>query len=98
MDGTDLEQCLRVMSRAVGQARDGGGPQLVVAHLLRLCGHGEHDDASYVDPRVKESPVGRDCLRVAEERILKESWAERADLDAWRSERVAEVEAAGGCV
>jgi pyruvate dehydrogenase E1 component alpha subunit/2-oxoisovalerate dehydrogenase E1 component alpha subunit len=94
VDGTDLEECLRVISHAVGQAREGGGAQLVVAQLLRLCGHGEHDDASYVDPRVKESPVGRDCLRVAEERILKESWAERADLDAWRAERMAEVESA----
>jgi acetoin:2,6-dichlorophenolindophenol oxidoreductase subunit alpha len=55
MDGTDLAECVRVMFEAVRAARGGGGPQLVVARLLRLCGHGEHDDAGYVEPRIKES-------------------------------------------
>jgi pyruvate dehydrogenase E1 component alpha subunit/2-oxoisovalerate dehydrogenase E1 component alpha subunit len=45
-DGTDFRDCLRVVSAAIGSARAGRGPQLVVATLLRLCGHGEHDDAS----------------------------------------------------
>src|SRR3989449_1909131 len=60
VDGTDLSACLKVVSAAVGQARAGRGPQLVVARLLRLCGHGEHDDASYIDPKLKASPAGRD--------------------------------------
>src|SRR5580692_1481924 len=67
VDGTDLSACLKIVGEAVAKARAGGGPQLVVAKLLRLCGHGEHDDASYVDPKLKNSPVGRDCLKVAEE-------------------------------
>ena len=62
VDGTDLEACLRVLQRAVDAARAGGGPQLVVASLLRLVGHGEHDDASYVDPKLRQSPLGADCL------------------------------------
>jgi pyruvate dehydrogenase E1 component alpha subunit/2-oxoisovalerate dehydrogenase E1 component alpha subunit len=94
VDGTDLSECLRVVFDAVQRARDGGGPQLVVAQLLRLCGHGEHDDAGYVDPRVKESAAGRDCLRVAEERILLEAWTEQGMLEAWRAEQVQQVEAA----
>src|SRR6266850_2666966 len=49
VDGTDLSACLSVLEEATRRARSGGGPQLIVAHLLRLCGHGEHDDASYVD-------------------------------------------------
>ena len=65
VDGTDLTACLEVVGRAVDQARRGGGPQLVVASLLRLCGHGEHDDAGYIDARLKDSPLGRDCLKVA---------------------------------
>jgi acetoin:2,6-dichlorophenolindophenol oxidoreductase subunit alpha len=92
MDGTDLAECLRVMFEAVRAARGGGGPQLVVARLLRLCGHGEHDDAGYVEPRIKESVMGRDCLRVAEDRIVSESWADRAVLDGWRGEQVQLVE------
>src|SRR5512137_1829444 len=46
VDGTDLSACLAVLGEAVAQARAGRGPQMVVASLLRLCGHGEHDDAA----------------------------------------------------
>src|SRR5437899_1300393 len=48
LDGTDLSACLKVVGDAVARARAGRGPQLVVARLLQLCGHGEHDDAGYV--------------------------------------------------
>jgi TPP-dependent pyruvate/acetoin dehydrogenase alpha subunit len=49
LDGNDLSACLKVVGDAVDLARRGRGPQLVVARLLRLCGHGEHDDSHYVD-------------------------------------------------
>ncbi len=81
VDGTDLEACLRVLDQAVAAARAGGGPQLVVASLLRLVGHGEHDDASYVDPKLRASPLGADCLKLAEARLLATGWA---DADALR--------------
>lgn len=93
-DGLDLEDCLRVLKGAVAAARDGGGPQLVVADLLRLVGHGEHDDAWYVGEDIKASPLGRDCLALAEERILSEGWASRADLDGWRAANHREVDEA----
>ena len=63
----------------VADARAGKGPQLVVASLLRLCGHGEHDDANYVDPMLRQAPIGRDCLKVAEEYAQSRGWADRAD-------------------
>jgi pyruvate dehydrogenase E1 component alpha subunit/2-oxoisovalerate dehydrogenase E1 component alpha subunit len=92
VDGTDLAECLRVVGEAVGRAREGGGPQMVVAQLLRLCGHGEHDDASYVDPKLKVSPLGRDCLRVAEAHLLQAGWADQNALSDWRKETVQKVE------
>ena len=91
-DGTDLAACLKVVGEAVNRARNGGGPQLVVARLLRLCGHGEHDDSSYVDPKLKQSPVGRDCLKVAEEQLLQQRWADPSALEAWRGEAVQIIE------
>ncbi len=91
-DGTDLGKCLKVISEAVSQARAGNGPQLVVAQLLRLCGHGEHDDAQYVDPGLKTSPLGRDCLKAAEEHLLQQGWAGAAELAVWRSETIQTVE------
>jgi pyruvate dehydrogenase E1 component alpha subunit/2-oxoisovalerate dehydrogenase E1 component alpha subunit len=94
IDGTDLSACLQTVGDAVRLARDGQGPQLVVARLLRLCGHGEHDDASYVDPRLKQSAVGRDCLQVAEEQLLDARWADGKAIESWRAEAVAKVEEA----
>ena len=94
VDGTDLNACLKVVGGAVARARAGRGPQLVVATLLRLCGHGEHDDAGYIDPKLKASPVGRDCLKVAEEFLLRQKWADAASLKTMRGEIVHEVEEA----
>ncbi len=94
VDGTDLSACLEVVGEAVKRAREGHGPQMVVARLLRLCGHGEHDVADYVDPKLKQSPVGRDCLKVAEEHLLQQGWADSRTLELWRNEMVQKVEGA----
>jgi acetoin:2,6-dichlorophenolindophenol oxidoreductase subunit alpha len=94
VDGTDLVACLDVVAGAVSKARAGAGPQLLVAQLLRLCGHGEHDDASYVDPKLKASPLGRDCLKVATEDLLRQGWADESLLVSWRQEAVQQVEEA----
>ena len=92
VDGTRLDQCLEVISSAVEAARRGGGPQLVVASLLRLAGHGEHDDAGYVSEQLKNSAVGRDCLEVASDYLVEELWATDSELAEWRKEAVREVE------
>jgi acetoin:2,6-dichlorophenolindophenol oxidoreductase subunit alpha len=94
IDGTDLAACLKTVGDAVNKARSGKGPQLVVAKLLRLCGHGEHDDSNYIDPKLKNSPLGRDCLKVAEEFLLRQKWTDTAMLATWRSEIVSEIEEA----
>jgi pyruvate dehydrogenase E1 component alpha subunit/2-oxoisovalerate dehydrogenase E1 component alpha subunit len=92
VDGTDLTACLKIVAAAVANARAGRGPQMVVATLLRLCGHGEHDDAGYVDLKLKNSPLGRDCLKIAGENLIRQKWADAAQLSVWRSEAVREVE------
>lgn len=94
VEGNDLTACLKVMGEAVTAARNGGGPQLVVARLLRLCGHGEHDDSHYIDPALRASPLGRDCLKLAEDTILERGWAVASTLDAWRADKSRRVEEA----
>jgi len=94
VDGTDLEACLAVLHRVVAAARAGGGPQLIVASLLRLVGHGEHDDASYVDPKLRKSPLGADCLELAEKRLVKEGWANVKVLRDMHADALREVEEA----
>lgn len=92
VEGNDLPACLRVVGGAVEKARAGEGPQMVVARLLRLCGHGEHDDGNYVDPKLKTTSFGRDCLKVTEEYLLREGWVDQKTLGNWRSEAVQKVE------
>jgi pyruvate dehydrogenase E1 component alpha subunit/2-oxoisovalerate dehydrogenase E1 component alpha subunit len=94
VDGTDLSACLETLGDAVARARAGHGPQLVVASLLRLCGHGEHDDAGYILPELKNSPLGRDCLKLAEDFLLQNNFTDTAQLADWRSEAVREIEEA----
>src|SRR5690348_3367039 len=80
LDGNDLQACLKVVGVAVDKARQGQGPQMVVARLLRLSGHGEHDDSNYVNQKLKSVSYGRDCLKVAEEHLLQQKWVEPAVL------------------
>jgi TPP-dependent pyruvate/acetoin dehydrogenase alpha subunit len=94
VDGTDLLASLKVISEAVERAREGGGPQLVVANLLRLSGHGEHDDASYVPEALKNSPLGRDCMTVGEKQLLEAGMITTDELASWKSEAAEEVQSA----
>jgi pyruvate dehydrogenase E1 component alpha subunit/2-oxoisovalerate dehydrogenase E1 component alpha subunit len=93
VDGTDLLACLKTMNLAVQNARNGRGPQLVIGELLRLCGHGEHDDAHYVSTSIKQSSLGQDCLRKAEQSLLERQWADQSTLSLWLGEAQNEVDA-----
>lgn len=73
IDATDLTSCLETFRAVIAKARAGEGPQMVVGKLLRLSGHGEHDDASYVPDQARSGRYGRDCLALARERILAEA-------------------------
>jgi pyruvate dehydrogenase E1 component alpha subunit/2-oxoisovalerate dehydrogenase E1 component alpha subunit len=92
VDATDLDACLRVVGNAVERARSGHGPQMIVANLLRLAGHGEHDDAGYIPQELKDSPVGRDCLKLAECALLERGWMSAAELETLREETLRQIE------
>ena len=94
VEGNNLSACLQVVGEAIHRARAGQGPQLVVAKLLRLCGHGEHDDASYIDPLLRESDFGRDCVKLTEDFLVTQGWADAAALAQWRAEAVLQIEEA----
>jgi TPP-dependent pyruvate/acetoin dehydrogenase alpha subunit len=94
VDGTDLTNCLDVIGSAVKRARAGRPPQLVVASILRLSGHGEHDDASYVTDEIKREPFAQDCLKRAEKLISELKLADSETLQSWRDEAAAKVEEA----
>ena len=94
IDGTDLTKCLDVIGGAVKRARAGRPPQLVVSSVLRLSGHGEHDDASYITEEIKREPFARDCLKVAEKTIVDLNLADPDALRSWRDDAAAKVDEA----
>src|SRR5438093_2047758 len=92
LDGTDLGTCLDVIGGAVKRARAGRPPQLVVASVLRLSGHGEHDDASYVTEEIKRQPFAQDCLKLAEKKIVDLKLVEAAPLQSWKEDATKKVD------
>ncbi len=94
VDGTDLLACVATFRTAFARARAGHGPQLVVGKLLRLGGHGEHDDASYIPDSAKHKHEARDCIEVAKKQALEFNWATEADFRTWEEEARRDVDAA----
>lgn len=94
VDGTDLLACAEVIGGAVRLARDGAGPQMVVARLLRLSGHGEHDDGSYVPEVAKSGHYGRDCIEVAMRQLIEGGFASVDEVRGWQEEAAEEVQRA----
>ena len=92
IDGTDLNQCLEVIETAVKRARAGRPPQLVVAEVLRLSGHGEHDDASYVPQEMKGQPFAQDPIARTEKFILESGLLDRDGLQKMRAEIAKEID------
>jgi TPP-dependent pyruvate/acetoin dehydrogenase alpha subunit len=94
IEGTDLNQCLEVIETAVKRARAGRPPQLVVAEVLRLAGHGEHDDASYVPTDMKGQPFAQDPVTRTENFILEHGLLEADALKQMRVEIAKQVDEA----
>ncbi len=91
-DGTDFLATLATMKQAIGAARSGEGPQWVVANTLRLCGHGEHDDASYIPAELKAAYADRDPLAVARRQLLEKGWLTEEQDAAIQQECTDEVQ------
>jgi pyruvate dehydrogenase E1 component alpha subunit/2-oxoisovalerate dehydrogenase E1 component alpha subunit len=94
IDGTDLNQCLEVIETAVKRVRAGRPPQLVVAEVLRLSGHGEHDDASYVPAEMKNQPFAQDPIARTEKFILEQRLLDADAVKQMRAEIAKQVDEA----
>ena len=94
VDGNDVLAVYDAARRAVDRARRGDGPSFLECRTMRIRGHSEADDASYV-PRAlldewrPRDPVARFEAYLVETRVLT---AEQAE--AMRAEALADVEAA----
>ncbi len=82
-DGNDVLEVYRFCKKAVAYARAGNGPVIVEVKTMRMRGHAEHDDASYVPREMledwkKKDPIDRyvnfltsnDLMTQAEQQVI----------------------------
>jgi pyruvate dehydrogenase E1 component alpha subunit len=82
VDGTDVLAVYRAAHEAVSRARRGEGPTLLECKTMRMRGHSEHDDASYVPRELLEAwrvkdPIQRFEAWLRQAGILAEETQER---------------------
>ena len=94
IDGTDPMACVETFAEAIKNARQGNGPQMVVGKLLRLAGHGEHDDAQYMPESARKAHHGRDCMDVARAQILEKDWLSNEEIESLFEDISSQVEEA----
>lgn len=83
-DGNDVVDVYRVTRQAVERARNGEGPTLIEVKTFRMRGHAEHDDASYVPPKLFQEWAQRDPIARLERYMERNGLldeAGRASLD-----------------
>lgn len=94
VDGNDVVAVYGAVGDAVARARRGEGPSLVECKTMRVRGHSEHDDASYVPKELLDAWRERDPIKRYEARLRQ--WGILDDTAAVEvTQRVAaELEAA----
>jgi pyruvate dehydrogenase E1 component alpha subunit len=63
VDGNDVLAVYRAARAAIERARRGEGPSLIECKTMRMRGHSEHDDASYVPRQLLEEWRAKDPIQ-----------------------------------
>ena len=84
VDGNDVLAVRSAVAEAAARAREGGGPTLVEGKTMRMRGHAEHDDASYVPNALleewrKRDPIDRFEAYLRDRGILNDATASEID-------------------
>ena len=74
IDGTDACQVYDATHEAVERARQGTGPTLIEAKMMRMKGHAIHDAAAYVPKELFEYWHRRDPIARFEKYLLDKEW------------------------
>jgi 2-oxoisovalerate dehydrogenase E1 component len=95
VDGTDFPASLRAMREAVSHARQGAGPALVHAKVVRLYSHSLSDDEKlYKTAEEREADSARDPILRLARLLAEDGLATQDDLAAIAREVDAEIEEA----
>ena len=84
VDGNDVLAVRAAVSLAATHARTGEGPSLIEGKTMRMRGHAEHDDASYVPPALIEEwrrrdPIDRFAAYLRNQTVLDDASAKAID-------------------
>lgn len=84
VDGNDVLAVRAAVALAAARARTGEGPSLVEGKTMRMRGHAEHDDASYVPPALLEEwrardPIDRFVAYLRDQKVLDDASAKAID-------------------
>jgi TPP-dependent pyruvate/acetoin dehydrogenase alpha subunit len=91
IDGTDVELVYRTCIDAAERARRGEGPSLIETVTMRMRGHAEHDDFSYVPKQMLETWSAKDPVERYIDRLDADGVIPRADAEAMRAEILSQM-------
>ena len=94
VDGNDAVRLYRFLRDLVADLRANPRAVLVECDTLRMRGHGEHDDSSYVPKDLLAKYAARDPILVARERFVSEGLLAADEIDTLAQGCLAEVDAA----
>lgn len=94
VDGNDVLAVYCAASDAVARARRGEGPTLIECKTMRVRGHSEHDDASYVPAGMLDAWRAKDPVRRYEARLRERGMLDDAGEAETARRIAAELEAA----
>ncbi len=89
VDGNDVLAVFQAAREAVARARRGKGPSLIECKTMRMRGHSEHDDASYVPRELLEEWRAKDPVQRFEAR-LREGGVLTPERETQITRRIAE--------
>jgi 2-oxoisovalerate dehydrogenase E1 component len=82
VDGTDFVSSFKAMRTAVAYCREGHGPALVHAHVVRPYSHSLSDDEKqYKTPAEREMESARDPIVLMSRFLIEEGIAEKEELE-----------------
>ena len=95
VNGTWYESMYKTMPAVIQRMREGRGPALIEAEVVRLDAHSSSDDqAKYRSEEELKRARGRDPIVLTEKYILKHRLLSQDEIDVMRNEIQAEVNAA----
>ncbi len=94
MDGNDVFEVFAVSRYAIEKARSGLGPVLIESKTMRMKGHAEHDDASYVPPEQFDEWRQKDPILRAERRLVEQGMLTQTELEELQRRVASEMEEA----